>query len=135
MSEFGILNSRKRAWIALAHSIFFLGVALAGFTSRKPGILLPGLVATSDLVLVVIYTSVAAILLWLVMLSRCARERMYFALCASSATFGLLRTIFGDAILPVAQCLRVVMLTLAIMVGVSILRALSGQVADEVFPD
>ena len=81
MNEFGILNSRKRAVIALIHSFVFLGIAIHGFASTKAGILVPGLVATGDIVLIGIYLTVASILAWLATISRCARERLYFALC------------------------------------------------------
>ncbi len=56
--------------------------------------------ATGDLILIVIYLMVASILVWLVSISDVLGERVYFALCACSATFGLLRTIFGDAAIP-----------------------------------
>ena len=100
MNEFGILTNRKRALIALIHSLFFLGIAVHGFASPKTGILLPAFAATSDMILIAIYLVVASILAWLVSISHGAKERVYFALCASRATLGLLRTIFGDAALP-----------------------------------
>ncbi len=121
MLDFGILNTRKRVVIALFHSVIFLGVAIHGFVSPKVGILTHS--ATSDVVLIAIYLVVASILSWLVSLSRCARERIYFVLCASSATFGLLRTTFGDPAIPVAQYLRVILLSSAIAVCVTILRS------------
>jgi len=119
---FAILNSRKRALIALAHSIVFLGIALHGFVSPRVALALHG-AAVSGIILAGIYVVVASILAWLVSISRCAPERLYFVLCTSSATFGLLRTIFGDAALPAAQYLRVVMLTSAIAVGAWILHS------------
>jgi hypothetical protein len=125
MNDFGILNNRKRALIALLHSLVFLGIALHGFASPKGGVLLRVLGDTSDIVLCAIYFTVASILVWLVTLARCAKERVYFALCASSATFGLLRTLFGDAALPAAQYLRVAMLTSAVIVGTWIYRSFS----------
>jgi hypothetical protein len=124
MNDFGILNNRKRAVIALIHSVVFLGIAAHGFLSPKAGIL-GGASAIGDFVLVGIYLVVASILAWLVSLSRCARERIYFTLCASSATFGLLRTIFGDVSVPVAQYMRVVMLSSAVAVGILIVRSFS----------
>ncbi len=123
MNDFGVLNNRKRALIALIHSLVFLGIAMHGFASPKAGVLLPGSGGTGDFVLIGIYLTVASILAWLVSLARCAKERLYFALCASSATFGLLRTIFGDAALPAAQYLRVLMLTSAALVGTWIYRS------------
>jgi hypothetical protein len=135
MHEFGILSSRKRALIALVHSFVFLGIALHGFASPKAGVLPPGLAATPDIILIVIYLTVASILAWLVSISRCPRERIYFALCASSATFGLLRTIFGDAALPAAQYLRVIMLASAVVLGAWIFRSFSRLAAEEVLSD
>jgi hypothetical protein len=134
MNDFGILNSRKRALIALIHSVVFLGVAAHGFMSPKFGIL-HGLAATADLVLIGIYLVVASILTWLVGISRCMKERIYFVLCASSATFGLLRTIFGDPAIPAAQYLRVIMLSSAVLVGIAILRSHSQPVTEQVLSD
>jgi hypothetical protein len=81
-------------------------------------------------VLVGIYLIVASILAWLVGVSRGIRERGYFALCASSATFGLLRTVFGDAAIPAAQYLRVIMLSSAVAVGFLIVRSFSRAVPE-----
>ena len=134
MNEFGVLNNRKRALIALIHSIVFLGVAMHGFLSPKPGIM-HGTVATSDFVLIAIYLIVASILGWLVSISRCAWERIYFALCTCSATFGLVRAVFGDAAVPPAQYLRVIMLSSAVAVGVLILRSFSRPVAERVLSE
>lgn len=134
MNEFGVLNNRKRALIALIHSVVFLGVAMHGFLSPKGGIL-HGSGATGDFVLIAIYLIVASILSWLVSLSRCAWERIYFVLCASSATFGLVRTIFGDAAAPPAQYLRVILLSSAVAVGVLILRSFSRPVAERVLSE
>jgi len=124
MSDFGVLNNRKRAVIALIHSVVFLGIAMHGFLSPKAGIL-HGAGATSDFILLGIYLIVASILGWLVSLSRCLTERGYFALCTCSATFGLMRTTFGDTGLPIAQYMRVIMLSSAVVVGVLIVRTLS----------
>jgi hypothetical protein len=134
MNDFGVLNSRKRAIIALIHSFVFLGIALHGFASAKAGIL-GGPGTTGDFVLIGIYLIVASILAWLVAVSRCLRERIYFALCATSATFGLLRNIFGDGALPIAQYMRVIMLSSAVAVGFFILRAFSRQLPEEILPE
>ena len=131
MQEFAILTNRKRALIALVHSVVFLGIAFHGFASRKSGILAPAQAATADLILIGIYFVVTSILLWLVTLSRCLRERSYFLLCSCSATFGLLRTIFGDATLPPAQYLRVIMLTSAVALGTFIFRSFSRPVPEK----
>lgn len=132
MNDFGVLTNRKRALIALIHSLVFLGIAMHGFASPKAGVLLRGTGATADFILIGIYLIVASILAWLVSIACCAKERVYFALCASSATFGLLRTIFGDAALPAAQYLRVIMLTSAVIVGTLIFRSFSRTVVEDV---
>jgi hypothetical protein len=129
MNDFGVLNNRKRALIALIHSVVFWGIALHGFAVPKAGIVHgPG--ATGDFILIPVYLLVTSILSWLVSISRCTREKIYFALCATSATFALLRTTFGDAAMPAAQYLRVLMLSSAIAVGALILRAYSHPVAE-----
>jgi len=135
MSEFAVLTSRKRALIALAHSLVFLGIALHGFISPRSALLLRAPGAVSGMILVAIYLIVASILAWLVSVSRCAPERLYFALCTSSATFGLLRTIFGDAALPAAQYLRVAMLTSAVVIGAWIFRFCSRPVPEDVLSE
>ena len=130
MNDFGVLTNRKRAFIALMHSVVFLGIALHGFLAPKTGILHSS--AVGEFVLVAIYLIVASILAWLVSISRGLRERGYFALCASSATFGLLRTIFGDAAIPAAQYLRMIMLSSAVAVGFLIVRSFSRAVPERV---
>ena len=131
MNDFGVLNSRKRALIALIHSFVFLGIAIHGFASPKLGVLRgPG--SVGDFILIGIYLIVASILGWLVDLSRCLRERAYFAMCATSATFGLLRTVLGDSSLPIAQYMRVIMLSSAVTVGILILRSFTRAVSEQV---
>ena len=122
MNDYAILTNRKRALIALIHSVVFFGVALQGFFAPKPGIV-RGFAPASDYLLVMIYMTVTSVLAWLVGNSGCVRERVYFALCASSATFGLLRACFGDASIPAAQPLRAIVLLLAIIVCTGILRS------------
>ena len=128
MNEFGVLTNRKRTLIALIHSVVFLGVAVHGFAAPKAGILHGG--PGADFALVIVYLVVAAVLVWLVTISRSLRERAYFALCACSGSFGLLRTVFGDASLPAAQYMRVLMLTSAVTVGGLILRSFSQTVVE-----
>jgi hypothetical protein len=135
MNDFGVLNTRKRALIALVHSLVFLGIAIHGFASPKAGVLLRGSGGTGDFILIGIYLTVASILAWLVTLARCTRERMYFVLCTGSATFGLLRTIFGDASLPAAQYMRVILLSSAVVVGSVILRSFSVPATENVLSD
>ena len=134
MNDFGVLNSQKRAVIALVHSFVFLGVALHGFVSPKAGILRSA-GAVGDFVLIGTYLVVASILAWLATISRCLRERVYFALCASSATFGLLRAIFGDSASPMAQYMRVIMLSSALGVGCLIVRSFSRSVREQAVSD
>lgn len=121
MNEFGVLTNRRRALIALIHSLVFLGVAMHGFLSPKAGIL-RGSASLADLILIAIYLVVASILLWLAGISRGAMERIYFALCAGSATSGLLRTIFGDSAIPAAQYIRVLLLSSAVAICILIVR-------------
>jgi hypothetical protein len=122
MNEFAILTNRKRALIGLVHSFIFFGVALHGFFAPKTGIV-RGFAPASDYLLVMIYMTVTSVLAWLVGNSGCARERVYFALCTSSATFGLVRALFGDASIPAAQPMRAIVLLLAIIVCTGILRS------------
>ena len=122
MDQFGVLTNRKRAVIALVHSIVFLGVAASGFVSPKLGVL-HGNGATGDFVLIGIYLIVSSILLWLVSISRGLVERGYFVFCAASASSALVRTMLGDQLVPHAQSLRVLMLSLAVVVGFLIVRS------------
>lgn len=121
MDQFGVLSNRKRAVIALVHSIVFLGVAASGFVSPKLGIL-HGNGTTGDFVLLGIYLVVSSILFWLITISRPVVERVYFAVCATSAVSGLLRTIVGDHAVPPAQYVRVLMLSSAVAIGLGIVR-------------
>jgi hypothetical protein len=134
MNDFGILNNRKRALIALIHSMVFWGIAVHGFASPKAGVV-SNAGAAGDFILIGIYFTVASILAWLVSMARCARERVYFALCTCSATFGLLRAVFGDAALPAAQYLRVTMLTSAVAVGIWIFRSFPASLPEDAVSD
>jgi len=62
MRQFGVLTNRKRAVIALIHSVVFLGVAASGFVSPKLGIV-HGTGVMGDFVLIGIYLIVSSILL------------------------------------------------------------------------
>lgn len=126
MTEFGVLTNRKRALIALIHSVVFLGIAVHGFVAPKFGIL-RGAGAIGDFILIGVYVIVACILLWLVSLSRGIPERIYFLLCAGSASSGLLRTILGDPTVPVAQYFRVIFLSTAVVVGALMVRSFSQE--------
>ena len=70
-----------------------------------------------------IYTVVSAILLWLTTISAAPMERLYFAFCASSASFGLLRQLMGDPTMHAAVYVRVAMLTCAVATGFAMLGA------------
>lgn len=134
MNDFGVLTNRRRAVIALVHSIAFLAIAFHGFVSPKAGILHRS-GTTVDFILIAIYLVVASILVWLVGISRGLVERAYFALCAISATSGLLRTMFGDHAFPPAQYLRVFMLSSAVGIGILIVRSHSrSSASDETAP-
>lgn len=61
MNEFGALTNRKRALIALIHSVVFLGIAIHGFVASKQGVL-QGSGRIGGFVLMEIYLIVACIL-------------------------------------------------------------------------
>ena len=120
--DFAIINNRKRAIIALVHSVFFLGVAAVQLAiSHAAPYSLRGDKVVAGSILLGIYVIVTAVLLVLLRFSRCAKERLYFALCAGSAAFGLVRTLLGDPVLH-ANILRVLLLFCAVMIGTGILR-------------
>ena len=124
MGEFSILTNRKRAVIALVHSIVFLLIAtgqmMAG--SRAVGIWNPAVVPTSTWILCGILVIVSGILLGLFAISRHWYERTYFALCVVSASSGLLRTAVGDQAFHAGLYVRVIMLASAVLVGMAIVR-------------
>lgn len=127
MDRFAIINNRKRAIIALIHSVFFLGVAgvqlavshAIPFTTRNES-------ATAGMILLAIYVIVTTVLLVLLRFSGCAREKLYFALCAASAAFGLVRIVLGDPVLH-ANVMRVLLLFGAVIIGSGILRSHSAS--------
>ena len=122
MGNFSILTNRKRALVALVHSVFFLLIAFHQMVAASPaaGIWVPAAVSPATWVLCLIFLIVSAILLWLFAISRGGLERLYFGLCAVSATSGLLRTAAGDRAFHVGLYVRVAMLTSAVLVGVLI---------------
>jgi hypothetical protein len=128
MGEFSILTSRRRALIALVHSIVFLLIAARQMmsASRAAGIWNPAAVATSTWILCGIYVVVSTVLLWLFAISRHWSERIYFALCAVSVSSGLLRTLVGDQAFHAGIYVRVLMLGSAVVVGIAIVRMHSG---------
>jgi hypothetical protein len=130
MDRFAIINNRKRAIIALVHSIFFLGLAgvqlaishaepLAGRSGRALG----------GTLLLGIYVIVTTVLVILLRFSACTRERLYFAFCAASAAFGLVRIWLGDPVLH-ANILRVLLLFCAVIIGTGILRSHSAAAVE-----
>jgi len=123
MDRFAIINNRKRAIIALIHSVFFLGVAAVQLAiSHAVPLNTRGEKATAGIILLVIYLIVTTVLLILLRCSACTREKLYFALCAASAAFGLVRIVLGDPVLH-ANILRVLLLFCAVIVGSGILRS------------
>ena len=124
MGEFSILTNRKRAVIALVHSIVFLMIATVQMVAGSPavGIWNPATVPTSTWILFAIFVAVSSILLWLFAISRHWYERIYFALCTVSASSGLLRTAAGDQAFHVGLYVRVVMLASAVFVGIAVVR-------------
>ena len=133
MNSFSILNSRKRAIIALVHTVIFLCVAaLQTALSHAKAFSLHGDKVVGGIVLLSIYTIVTTVLLLLLRAASHASERLYFALCATSAALGLLRILLGDPVLH-AGVLRVLLLSGAVVVGTLILcRHLKAQRAEEV---
>jgi len=125
MSAYAILTNRKRAIIALLHSIVFALIALRGLANASAvhPIWSNYSARLASIALLTIYLAVSSILIQLVRMSRGAREKIYFAFCASSASLGLLRTILGDQNLPASQYFRLLMLLCAVFTGVAILRS------------
>ena len=124
MGEFGILTNRKRAVIALAHSVVFLCLAAwqAMASGQLKGMFAGAQIPTGAWILGGVYAIVSTILFWLFAISRGWTEKLYFALCTISATSGLLRIILGDQGFHSARYIRVVMLATAVIVGTFIAR-------------
>ena len=120
MSRYTILTTRKRAIVALVHSVAFLLIALYGaVTVVRP---LDSASPTAAKVMVGVYVAVSSALAILAAISRDLRERLYFALCTTSATFGLLRQIVGDPRMYFAVYVRIFMLACAVVVGITVVR-------------
>ncbi len=124
MREFAILTNRKRAIIALAHSVVVLLVATWQMVAAPPavGLWIPATVSRGTWILCAVLIVVSAILLWLLAISRGWMEKIYFGLCTASASSGLLRTAAGDQTFHAGLYVRVVMLGSAVLVGLIILR-------------
>ncbi|MGA7290980.1 MAG: hypothetical protein WBW53_14220 [Terriglobales bacterium] len=124
MGGFSILTNRKRAIVALVHSVVFLLIAVRQTIRINPaaGIWLPSAVSTGTWILCGIFVVVSSILLWLFVISLGWLEKSYFGLCTVSATSGLLRTAFGDQAFHAGLYIRVIMLMSAVVVGLVIVR-------------
>ena len=124
MVEFAILTNRKRAIIALAHSVVFLLIAVWQMISSSPaaGIWIPSAVSRGTWILCGVLAVISTILLWLFAISRGWMEKIYFGLCTASASSGLLRVAAGDHAFHAGLYIRVVMLGSAVFVGLMILR-------------
>jgi hypothetical protein len=124
MGGFSILTNRKRALVALVHSVIFLLIAVRQMVASTPaaGVWLPSTVRPGTWILCAIFSIVSAILLWLLIISRGWMEKFYFAFCTLSATSGLLRTAAGDQAFHAGIYIRVVMLVSAALVGLLIVR-------------
>ena len=90
MGGFSILTNRKRAIVALVHSVVFLLLAVRQMVAANPaaGIWVSSTVSRGTWILCGIFTTVSAILLWLFVISRGRMERFYFGLCTISASSG-----------------------------------------------
>lgn len=126
MNSFVVINSRKRAIIALVHSVIFLLLAFRSLIApaRLTSVFgLHGIALVQSGAVLAIYAIVTSILFYLVKISAPGRETIYFTFCSTSAGFGLLRTIVGDNTLYIGLHVRVIMLLCAVVTGVLIVRA------------
>ena len=124
MGGFSILTNRKRAIVALVHSVVFLLIAVRQMIAARPaaGLWVPSGVTRGTWILCGLFAAVSVILLWLFAISCGWMEKMYFGLCTVSATCGLLRTAAGDQAFHAGLYIRVVMLGSAVLVGLIIVR-------------
>jgi hypothetical protein len=124
MGGFSILTNRKRAIVALVHSVVFLLVAARQMVAAAPaaGVWVPSAVRPGTWALCGIFTVVSSVLFWLLVISQGWMERTYFLFCTVSATSGLLRTAAGDQAFHAGIYIRVVMLVSAVVVGMLIVR-------------
>jgi hypothetical protein len=132
MGRFSILTNRKRATVALVHSVVFLLIAVRQMVAASPavGVWQPSRVPPGTWALCAIFATVSAILLWLLVISRGWMEKFYFAFCTVSAGSGLLRTAAGDQAFHAGIYVRVVMLVSAVLVGLLIVRTHSRRRAE-----
>ena len=123
-----ILNTRKRVVVALVHTVVFLGVAVLGFFFSVAPLSMGS--PPSAWIVAGVYVIVSAVLLWLTAISRGAVERLYFALVATSASFGVLRQLLGDPSMHAAVYVRVTMLACAAVTGMWMLGRSSRLASD-----
>jgi hypothetical protein len=124
MAGFSILTNRKRAIVALVHSVVFLLIAVRQMVAAQPstGIWVASTVSRGTWILCGIFAIVSAILFWLLVISSGWMEKFYFGFCTISAFSGLLRTAAGDQTFHAGLYIRVVMLVSAVLVGLLIVR-------------
>ena len=124
MGGFSILTNRKRAIVALVHSVVFLLIAVRQMVAAQPstGIWVASTVSRGTWILCGIFAIVSAILFWLLVISSGWMEKFYFGFCTISATSGLVRTAAGDQTFHAGLYIRVVMLVSAVLVGLLIVR-------------
>jgi hypothetical protein len=130
MNEFAVLSNRKRALIALVHSLVFLLLAMRALVVATPTASLWRHGGSAGLATFLIYLVVTTVLLLLFRISAGMKERLYFGFCASSAALGLLRTVVGDPPFHAGQYLRVLMLAGAVLTGMAIVRTHAEPLAD-----
>jgi len=120
MRRYVILSNRKRAIIALVHTVAFLLLAVyTGMLLVRPlhrGSPLAGWILAGA------YVVITGVLMVLAAVGGNVMERLYFGLCTTSAGFGLIRQVLGDASVPAAVYVRVVLLACAVVMGTVILR-------------
>jgi hypothetical protein len=123
-AEFSILTNRKRAIIALVHSVAFLLLAMRDLAvqTRLGGVVNRIHVPIGAIALVAIYLIVSSIPLYLFRRSIGLAEKLYFGFCSASATAGLVRAVVGDAAFPAGQYVRVGMLLAAVFTGLALWR-------------
>jgi hypothetical protein len=124
MGGFSILTNRKRAIVALLHSVVFLLIAVRQMVAATPaaGVWLPSTVRPGTWILCAIFAVVSSILLWLLLVSRGWMEKFYFAFCTLSAGSGFLRTAAGDQTFHAGLYVRVIMLVSAVLLGLLIVH-------------
>jgi hypothetical protein len=131
MPAYSILTNRKRAIIALIHSVVFLLIALRSVAVPSPT---RGIFAAIQfhagvgvsVALTTIFLIVSSILAILFYFSGNFRERLYFGFCTVSASTGLLRCLVGDPPFHSANYIRATMLLCAVALGTMIWRSFAG---------